>query len=139
MMDFTRVNWPLVGIFIGGFWGAFAFFVYTPHPLPWKKKKNYPTPPTFWRIALDVGWSIVVPLFQFFFNFIGGFAGCIAFGLFFERYSHSHLGVPEFILIVFGLLGVSGKLSEIIYQIPGYIKKLMDTLAAIALEKLQKP
>jgi hypothetical protein len=108
-MNFTNVNWPLLGLAVGTFWGIFAALFYAPPDLPWKK-------------TWDVIRSIVVLLFQFFFNFIGGFAGCIGLGLFFERYSHCHFGWPELVLLAVSLIAVSGKLSDIIYKLPGLVE-----------------
>jgi hypothetical protein len=79
-MNIPKVNWIMLGVIIGSFWGIFAVIFYAP-PLGWKKLKN-------------IVQSIIILLFQFIFNFIGGFAGCVGIGLFLDRYSQGHLGVP---------------------------------------------
>jgi len=112
-MNFRNANWILLGIIIGSFWGIFADLFYHPE-LKWKK---------FWEIIR----SIYALLFQFVFNFIGGFVGCVGIGLFMDRYSSGYFGVPELVLLAISLVGVSGKLSDIIFQIPGLMKKLAES------------
>lgn len=110
-MEIPKVNWILVGIIVGSFWGILADFFYTRAQLGWKTR-------------MQVAQSILVLLFQFFFNFIGGFAGCVGIGLFLDRYSQGHFGAYELVLIGISLLGVSGKLSELIYKIPGIMNDI---------------
>lgn len=107
-MKIPNVNWILLGILIGCFWGIFADLFYHPE-LKWKK---------FW----DIVRSIYALLFQFVFNFIGGLAGLVSIRLFLDRYLQGHFGAPELVLLGIGLVGVSGKLSDIIYIIPGLMK-----------------
>jgi hypothetical protein len=99
----------LLGTAVGAFWGIFALFFYTPYPtMKWGKLREW-------------AGSIYILLFQFVFNFIGGFAGCIGLGLFLDRYTQNRLGFPELILLCISLLGVSGRLSVIIYRLPDTI------------------
>jgi hypothetical protein len=114
-MKIPNVNWILLGILIGCFWGIFADLFYHPE-LKWKK---------FW----DIVRSIYGLLFQFVFNFIGGFAGCVGIGLFLDRYSQGHLGVPELVLLAIALVAVSGKLSDVIYLIPSSMRDWVSSKA----------
>jgi hypothetical protein len=102
------INWYLVGfaMAVGTFWGVFATLFYVDHPLLWKGPWN----------AFRSAYILV---FQFFFQFIGGFAGCMGLGLFYDRYSHGHLGWLELVILGASLVGVSGKLSDMIYKLPG--------------------
>lgn len=106
-MKFPEINWVLAGFFIGAFWGLFAVLFYRPKAV--------------WKSFPDVVRSVVIIIFQLFFQFIGGFAGAIGIGLFLDRYSQGHLGIPELILVGVSLVGVSGKLSDVIYRLPGYM------------------
>jgi hypothetical protein len=114
-MNIPKVNWILLGTIIGSFWGILAVLFNAP-PLRWKK-------------LINVVRSFFIILFQFFFNFIGGFAGCVGIGLFLDRYSHGNFGVPELILLGIALVGVSGKLSDIIYKIPGFMNEMVKSKA----------
>lgn len=105
MKHFPHFNWLLLATLLGSFWGVFALFFYT----PWTTMK--------WR-KFQIVRSVYIILFQFFFNFIGGFLGCFGFAIFLGRYSQGHLGISELLLLCAALLGVSGKLSEIIYRLP---------------------
>lgn len=106
-MKIPDVNWVLVGSIIGIFWGLFAVLFYRPK--------------ADWKSFPGVVRSVVIIIFQFFFQFIGGFAGAMGLGLFLDRYSQGHLGIPELVLLAISLVGVSGKLSDVIYRIPGYM------------------
>jgi len=45
----------------------------------------------------------------------------VGIGLFLERFGRNHFGFPELILLAISLIGVSGKLADIIYRLPGAI------------------
>jgi hypothetical protein len=106
-MTLPEINWILVGLIIGVFWGIFAVVFYRDEGI-WKP----------FRKAVRSAYIIV---FQFIFQFIGGFAGAVGLGLFVDRYSQGYLGIPEVILLAISLVGVSGKLSDVIYRLPGYM------------------
>jgi ABC-type Fe3+-siderophore transport system permease subunit len=117
-MKFPCINWYLLGTAVGSFWGVFAAFFYAPHPLPWRG---------FWNVVR----SVLVLLFQFFFQFIGGFAGCIGLGIFIDRYKQGHFGWIELVLVCISLVAVSGKLSDIIYRLPGLAESRVDDFKKI--------
>jgi hypothetical protein len=101
VLNILRVNWLVLGAIVGSFWGVYALIFYTPYAnMKWRK--------------FQIHRSLYIMLFQLFFNFIGGFAGSIGIAIFLDRYAHDHLGIPELLLLCIALLGVSGKLSEIV-------------------------
>jgi hypothetical protein len=106
-MYFPEINWVVVGSIIGVFWGLFGVLFYRPKAV--------------WKSFPGVVRSVMIIIFQFFFQFIGGFAGAMGLGLFLDRFSQNHLGIPELLLLAISLVGVSGKLSDVIYRIPGYM------------------
>jgi hypothetical protein len=114
-MKIPDVNWVLLAAIAGTFWGLFAVVFYRP--------------PAAWKTARDVLQSILIIAFQFVFQFIGGFAGVMGLGLFLDRYSQGHFGIPELILLAISLVGVSGKLSDVIYRIPGFMNEFMGQRA----------
>ena len=109
----TDVNWILWGIVTGLFWGIFALFFYVPHPLKWTK-------------CSEVTRSILVLMFQFLFNFLGGFAGWLCMHLFLLRFSRDHFGFPELILFGIALFGISGRLAHVLYELPSALKKKVE-------------
>jgi hypothetical protein len=113
-------NWETWGIATGAFWGIFAFFIYVPWPLPrWS-----------WNVPkfVIVGRWFIVPFGQILFNFIGGFAGWYLLSMFYERYSRCHFGWPELVLLFLSLVGISGKLSELIWKIPDVFTDIVARL-----------
>jgi|GEM_PF-1218015 len=138
-MDFTRVDWTALGVVVGLWWGVYAFIRWTPHPLPWWKKHRHLKKPEDdepqdlintscckWGRRKAVANSIVIPIYQFIFNFIGGFAGCIGLGLFFHRFARHHLGWQELALLFLAVAGVMGKFAEVMYAIPNLLKAWAD-------------
>lgn len=126
MRHFPHVDWFLLGTIVGSFWGVFALFFYTPWPtMKWHK--------------FQMVRSIYIILFQFFFNFIGGFIGCYGIALFLGRYSQEHLGIPELLLLCIALLGVSGKLSEIVYRSPESLAKAIQAYFSRKNQETNKP
>lgn len=107
MFDF---NWILYGVITGSFWGIFAVFFYVPYPLKWIK-------------CSDTIRSIFIVLFQFLFNFLGGFVGWFCMRLFLFRYSQGHFNFPDLILFCISVLGISGKLSDILFKLPGALEQ----------------
>lgn len=123
-MKIPDANWVLLAAIVGAFWGLLSVVLNRP--------------PGKWRTPRHFVWSSVVFAFQFVFQFIGGFAGVMGVGLFLDRYSNGHFGAPELILLGVSLVAVSGKLSDIIYKLPGFMSDLANYLAALAKEKLEK-
>ncbi len=113
-------QWVYFGLSLGVFWGITAVFLYTPYPLEWKR------PRLCW---LNIR-NIFIVLNQFFFNFVGAFAGAACLKLFHVRVTQSHLGSIEIILLVFSVLGLSGKLAAIIWELPNAVSALIQSLAS---------
>jgi len=108
-MKIPHVNWVALGIIFGTFYGLLS--------------ELFNLPQLAWKTLRDIARSIFTIIFQFVFQFIGGFAGAIGVGLFLNRYSHGYFGVPELILLAISLIGISGKLSDIIYWLPGFMSE----------------
>ena len=108
-----EINWILWGIITGLCWGIFALFFYVPYPLKWSKRS-------------EVARSILVLMFQFLFNFFGGFAGWLCMRLFLLRYWRDHFGFPELILLGIALFGISGRLAHVLYELPGALREKVE-------------
>jgi len=119
MITIVMNQWVYFGIAAGLFWGITAVFLYTPYPLEWKKP---------WYRWLNIR-NIFIVLNQFFFNFVGAFAGAACLKLFHVRVQSS-LGSIEIVLLVFSVLGLSGKLSAIIWELPNAVSALIQSLAS---------
>jgi hypothetical protein len=122
-MNFPDFSWVLFGTITGLFWGIFALFWYTPYP---KLKGEKP-----WVIAR----SIYTVLFQFAFNFIGGFAGWFCIKIFLNRLSWGNFNFPELILLCIALLAISGRLSVIMYKLPEAIMQKVNKYFGFSDEK----
>jgi hypothetical protein len=112
-------QWVFFGIAMGLFWGITAVFLYTPYPFEWRKPRY-----CWWNIR-----NIFLVLNQFFFNFVGAFAGAACLKLFHVRVQ-SNLGSVEIVLLIFSVLGLSGKLSAIIWELPNAVSALIQSLAS---------
>jgi hypothetical protein len=123
-MKIPDPNWVAWGIGVGTFWGLLSDVINRP-PGEWR------TPRKFVR-------SFFIFVFQFVFQFMGGFAGVIGIGLFFDRYANGYFGALELILLGVSLVGISGKLSDIIYRLPGFMTDLARFLATLAKKKAEK-
>jgi len=122
----TVINyWVYFGILMGFFWGITAVFLYTPYPMEWRKP---------WYYWLNIR-NIFIVLNQFFFNFVGAFAGASCLRLLYVRVEQSKLGSMEIVLLVFSILGLSGKLSAIIWELPNAVSALLQSLTS----KVAKP
>jgi hypothetical protein len=120
MIQCIMDNWETWGIVTGAFWGIFAFFIYVPWPLP-RCSCNFPK-------FITVGRWLIIPMGQFIFNFIGGFAGWYLLSIFHDRYSSYHLGWLELALLFLSLVGISGKLADLIWKIPDVFGDLIARL-----------
>ncbi len=107
------INWVEYGIITGSFWGIFAILFYVPYPLKWGNHFDYVR-------------SVFILIFQFVFNFIGGFIGWYFMSLFLSRYSQGHFSYPEMIVLSLSTIAISGKLSDVIYLLPGALKDAMN-------------
>lgn len=120
-MTTTVMNhWVYFGVLMGFFWGITAVFLYTPYPFEWKKT---------WYCWVNIR-NIFIILNQFFFNFVGAFAGAACLRLLSIRIEQSFLGSIEIVLLVFSVLGLSGKLSAIIWELPKAVSVLFDSWAS---------
>lgn len=123
-MKIPDINWPAWGVALGTFWGLLSVVLNRP-PGSWKTLRNFIR-------------SFFIFAFQFVFQFVGGFAGVVGIGLFLDRYSNGHLGAPELIILGVSLVAVSGKLSDIIYRLPGFMSDLANYLSAVTEKKLER-
>ena len=102
-------HWEIFAIATGVFWGIVAAILYVPHSLP-------------------KGMRFLVRLYQFIFNFIGGFAGWYCLDVFNTRlrYQKNGFGWAEVLLLILAIIGISGMLSAIIFRIPNAMEKYID-------------
>ena len=121
-------NWGWWGLATGLFWGTVAVFLYArpPYRLLCYKHMNERWC-SCWGGAPQ---TVFIALYQFFFNFVGGFAGWILLHLAYERYfPNSAVDGTMIVLLLLALLGISGKLSAIIWELPNAVKNLLESLA----------
>ena len=116
-MHLPHFNWVLLGAITGVFWGIYALFFYMPEYK--ERAKN----------AWESARRVFTGIFQFIYNFICGFAGWFCLKIFLKRLSWGYFGFSELILLCIALLGISGRLSPIMFHLPGALmKKLNDWL-----------
>jgi hypothetical protein len=119
------MRWISYGIAIGSFWGIVGVFLYTPfEKLKWKSSP-------FWSKARYV----FVVINQFAFNFIGAFFGWYSF---YNLIKRSELigfdGINVFLLVI-AILGLSGKLSTIIWELPNSIGGMFSAISRKFIDK----
>lgn len=112
-MTFTQsfmANWIVFAIITGFFWGLLAVLL-------WGKGFKWCCPCRPQNVLVDV--------YQFMFNFIGGASGWVCLKLVYNR--QPNFEWVDLALLVLGVLGISGALSAIIYKLPAVVaKKLSD-------------
>lgn len=128
MIDCVMRSWGWWAFATGLFWGVVAVFLYArpPYRLLCDKHKE-----EYWCSCWGGAWrTVFIALYQFFFNFVGGFAGWLFLHLAYARYSApcTFDGI-ELLLLLLAVLGISGKLSAVIWELPNAVKHLLESLA----------
>jgi hypothetical protein len=128
MIHSIMTNWGWWGLGTGIFWGTVAVFLYARPPykyLCFKHREERWC--SCWGGALQ---TVFIAIYQFFFNFVGGFAGWLLLHLAYERYfCPCSVDGTTIILLLLALLGISGKLSAVIWELPNAVKNLLESLA----------
>ena len=121
MIEIAMKNWVMLGLLMGSFWGFIAMFLYSPQSdMKWGK-------PWF---AWNNIRNIVVFVNQFSFNFVGAFSGVVCLKLLYIRIQQGAFDGFDLALLIFSILGLSGKLSAIIWELPYSVSGLIQSLAS---------
>lgn len=96
--DILTRYWYWFGIGTGAFWGIVAWSLYT----PWNVLNEGPC-----------HWKLTIPLQQFVFNFLCGFAGWYCLYIFeIRQLSNSWPGIA---ILIISIAGISGRLSHVMW------------------------
>lgn len=98
MKDLFLKYWVWVALFMSLYWGIRAYVIFTP-----KGKK-------FRGFFLN-------GVYQFIFNFVGSLAGWCCLYVFIKHASFTDLGLADFVLLIFGIMGLTGHLPQFILGI----------------------
>lgn len=113
MLEKIMRHWQCAAIATGALWGVIAIMLYG-RGFKWTSAKDF-----------------FVDLQQFLFNAVGGVAGWVCLRLLYDRRGTA-FGWPEIALLLIGLLGVSGKLSAVIWELPNALKEKLSGVVRTA-------
>ncbi len=124
MKDFFLKYWLWFAIVMSLYWGIRGLILYTTDLVERlgteRKQKLYSLR------RRGISWGILfVGVYEFIFNFVGSFAGWCCLYVFIKHASFTNLKLNDFVLIILGIMGISGLL-------PNFIKGIVMLPKAIA-------
>jgi len=130
MKDFFIKYWLFFAFPMSIYWGLRALILYSTdlkERIGEEKQRLYFLRKSgkFWGILLVGGY-------QFIFNFVGSFAGWCCLYVFIKHASFANLKLADFVLLILGIMGLSGHLPQFISG----IVMSPETMARIISEKL---
>ena len=129
-MNFMCDKWLVLALPISLLWGMRSVYLFTPEP---------PNPATtnsyfYKKFSVTWIWTTSMAMYQFVFNFACSLVGFICIGELCSRYFQNSYDTVGLILLIIGVIGITGHLPELIHSITNNIKAFLG----IVLDRLFK-